>query len=76
MESIKVILENNNCTFNDEFYRKNSRIAMGTIFTPTYAALAMGYFEVGFYIYVLKWGKEFQVFISENWSRFLGVKYH
>ena len=33
----------------------------------------MGYFEVHFYnICELKWGKEFQEFILENWSRFLG----
>ena len=29
--SIKIILKNNNCTFNDEFYRQISRTAMGTI---------------------------------------------
>ena len=45
---------------------------MGTIFAPTYATLTMGYFEVHFYnICELKWGKEFQEFILENWSRFL-----
>ena len=45
---------------------------MGTIFTATYATLTMGYFEFHFYnIYKLKWGKEFQEFILENWSRFL-----
>ena len=71
LESIKMILENNNCTFNDEFYRQTSVTAMGTIFIPTYATLAMGYFEVHFYnICELKWGKEFQEFILENWSRF------
>ena len=49
LESIKIILENNNCTFNDEFYRQISGTAMGTIFAPTYATLTMGYFEVHFY---------------------------
>ena len=45
---------------------------MGTIFAPTYVTLTMGYFEVRFYnICELKWGKEFQEFILENWSRFL-----
>ena len=72
LESIKIILENNNCTFNNEFYRQISGTAMGTIFTPTYATLTMGYFEFHFYnICELKWGKEFQEFILENWSRFL-----
>ena len=49
LESIKIILENNNCAFNDEFYRQISGTAMGTIFAPTYATLTMRYFEVHFY---------------------------
>ena len=45
---------------------------MGTIFAPTYATLTMGYFAFRFYnICEHKWGKEFQEFILENWSRFL-----
>ena len=68
LESIKIILENNNCTFNDEFYRQIS----GTIFSPTYATITMWYFEVHFYnIWELKWRKEFQELILENWNRFL-----
>ena len=49
LESITIILENNNCTFNNEFYRQISGTAMGTTFAPTYATLTMGYFEVRFY---------------------------
>ena len=46
--------------------------AMDTIFAPIYATLTIGYFEVHFYnIWELKWGKEFQEFILENWSCFL-----
>ena len=72
LESTKIILESNNCTFNDEFYRQISGTAMGTIFDPTYTTLTMGYFEVHFYnICELKWGKEFQELVLENWSRFL-----
>ena len=53
--SKKIILENNNCAFNDEFYRHISAIAMVTIFAPT---LTMGYFEFHFYICELKrWKK-------------------
>ena len=54
MESVKIILENNNCTLNDEFYRQISGTAMGTIFAPTYATLTMRYFKVHFYICELK----------------------
>ena len=71
LESIKIILENKNCSFKDEFYRKISGAAMGTTFAPTYATLIMEHFEFHFYICELKWGKEFQEFILENWSRFL-----
>ena len=31
LKSMKIILENNICTFNDEFYRQISGKAMGTI---------------------------------------------
>ena len=71
LESIKIILESNNCAFNDEFYRQIIGTAMGTIFAPTYATLTMGYFEVHSYSCELKQGKEFQEFILENRSRFL-----
>ena len=44
----------------------------GKGFAPTCATLTMGYFEFHFYnICKLKWGKEFQEFVLENWSRFL-----
>ena len=72
LESTKIILENNNCTFNDEFYRQISGTALGIIFAPTYTTLTMGYFVAHFYsICGLKWVKEFQEFILENRSRFL-----
>ena len=59
LESIKMILENN-CVFNDEFYRQISGTTMGTIFVPAYATLTMRYFEVRFYtICELKWGRKF-----------------
>ena len=39
LEGIKIILENNKCTFNDVFYRQITGTAMGTTFAPTYATL-------------------------------------
>ena len=72
LESIKLILENNNCTFNNEYYTQISGTAMGTIFAPTYASLTMGYFEIKFYnICEVKWGMELANTLKENWSRFL-----
>ena len=32
-----MVLQNNNCAFNDEFYRQITVTAMGTIFVSTYA---------------------------------------
>ena len=55
LENTKIILENNNCTFNDEFYTQIIKTAMGTIFAPTgtiYATSRMAYFEVNFYNYL------------------------
>ena len=50
-------------------YKKETAI---TIFAPIYVTIAMGYFEVQFYnICEVKWGREFQEFILQNWSRFL-----
>ena len=72
LESTKFIFENNNCTFDDEFYKQISGTAMGTIFAPTYATLTMGFFEEHFYnICQIKWGIEFHNFILENWNRYL-----
>ena len=45
---------------------------MSTILAPTYATLTTGFFDDYFYnICELKWGKEFQEFIQENWSHLL-----
>ena len=64
MESIKAILENNNCSFNDEFYRQISKKTTDIIFSPIYDTLTMRYFEDNFYnICELKWRKEFQELI-------------
>ena len=72
LEGIKIILENNNCFFNNKYYNQIKGTAMGTIFAPTYATLTIGYFEIKFdQICELKWGKDTRDFIYKNWSRFL-----
>ena len=40
----KIILQNNNMKFNNEFYNQTKGTAKGTIFAPTYATLAFGMF--------------------------------
>ena len=63
LESIKLILENKNYTFHDEFCRQISGTAMGTTFAPAHLTLTMGYCEVSFYnICELKRGREFEEF--------------
>ena len=69
LESIKIILEIIIVLITMNF--TDNGTAMGTIFALIYATLTIGYFEVHFYnICELKWGKEFQEFILENWSCF------
>ena len=43
LECAKLILQNNNTKFNNEFYNQIKGTALGTIFAPTYATLSMGY---------------------------------
>ena len=72
LESARLILENNNCKFNNEFFVQINSIAMGTIFAFTYATLSMGYFELTFYrICINEFGETLDEFILENWCRFL-----
>lgn len=71
-ESTKIILANNNGTFNNEFYKQISGTAMDTIFLPKYATLTIGYFEVHLYdTCEVKWGSEFEEFLIEYGSIFL-----
>ena len=45
---------------------------MGTKFAPTYATLVLAYLEEKLYSEIeTKFGKEFAIFIKENWKRFL-----
>ena len=53
--------------FNNEFYNQIKGTAMGIIFTPTYATLSMGYFEIQFYsVYTFKYGELSAESIKEN----------
>ena len=52
--------------FIDEFYNQINGTAMGTIFTPTYAALSMGYFEIKFIVPALLSMESFKLNISRK----------
>ena len=72
LESIKIILENNNFYFNYKMYTQVRGTAMGTKFAPTYATLVLAYLEEKLYVQTeIKYGKEFARYIKDNWKRFL-----
>ena len=49
MESIALILENDTFTFDGKYYKQLIGTAMGTKCAPAYAALTLGYLEIGLY---------------------------
>ena len=49
LESVKLILENNNLNFNNEYFNQIKGTAMDTMFAPAYANLTMRFFELTFY---------------------------
>ena len=72
LESIDFILKNNTFMFNGENYLQLCGTAMGTIFSPTYATLIVGYLENKMYIIIeINYGIDVRKYIEENWDRFL-----
>ena len=65
LECGKFVLQNN-MKFNNEFYNQIKGTAMGTIFTPTYTTLSMGYFEIKLYsVCSFKYGELLAEYIKE-----------
>ena len=50
LESVKVILENNNLNFDNEYFNQIKGMAMGTIFAPTHAILTIEFFELTIFV--------------------------
>ena len=48
LESARLILENNNCKLNDEFFVQINGTGIRTTFAPAYAMLSIGCFELTF----------------------------
>ena len=72
LESIKVILENNNFYFNDIMFNQVRGTAIGTKFAPTYATLVLAYLEEMLYSQTeIEFDKELADYIKDNWKRFL-----
>ena len=59
LKGIKLILENNNFTFNNVFYNQSKGTAMGTKVAPTYATLVLGFLEILYEKIRTEKGKEF-----------------
>ena len=72
LESIKVILENNNFYFNDIISNQVRGTPMGTKFAPTFATLVLAYLEEMLYSQTkIEFDKELVDYIKDNWKRFL-----
>ena len=72
LESVTLILENNNCKLNDDFFVEINGTVIGTTSVPTHATLSMGYFELTFYrICINEFSETLDQFILENWCWFL-----
>ena len=72
IESMKIILENNNFYFNDHFYTQKRGTAMGTKFAPLYATLVVGFLEEKLYLQADEiFENGFGEMLKANWGRFL-----
>ena len=68
---MKLIVQNNNVQFNNEFYNQIKGTTMHTILAPTYTILLMGYFEIKLYsVCTFKYGDLLAEYIKGNWNRF------
>ena len=72
LEGLKIVLENNNFSFNEMFFNQIKGTAMGTKVAPTYATLVLGYLEEQLYK-IIKQNKDdtFAEYVKKEWKRFL-----
>ena len=71
MNSLKLILENNFFSFEDDIYLQVSGTAMGTKVAPTYASLVMGYLEEHLYSRIKDIFPTVADNIKNSWLRYL-----
>ena len=72
LESVTLILENNNCKLNDDFFVEINGTVIGTTSVPIHVTLSMVYFELTFYrICINEFSETLDQFILENWCWFL-----
>ena len=75
LEGIKIILQNTNFIFNDQYYNENKGTAMGTKFAPTNTTLVLGYLEENMYNTISSRDPELGEHIKTNWKRFLDDRF-
>ncbi|MCG8076000.1 MAG: GIY-YIG nuclease family protein, partial [Candidatus Thiodiazotropha taylori] len=72
LEGLKLILENNNFSFNDLHFNQSKGTAMGTKVAPTYATLVLGFLEETLYENIkLEMGEQFGQYVENQWKRYL-----
>lgn len=71
MDGLKLVLENNYFTFENDTYLQIKGTAMGTKVAPTYATLVMGFLEERMYIKLLEIKPNVAEDIITSWTRFL-----
>ena len=72
IKGLKIVLENNNFVFNNQYFNQSKGTAMGTKVAPTYASLVLGFLEEKLY-HILQEDKDrsFALYIENNWKRYL-----
>lgn len=72
LEGLRLILENNNFHFDNQFFLQTKGTAMGTKVAPTYATLVMGFLEEKLYSVLPDvFDEDTSKYIRENWKRYL-----
>ena len=71
-EALKIVLENNIFSFNNNYFKQIKGTAMGTKVAPTYATLVLAFLEEKMYKTVkIEKGEIIAKYIKEQWKRFL-----
>ena len=71
-EALKLELENNIFSFNNNYFKQIKSTAMGTKVAPTYATLFLAFLEEKMYKTVkIEKDENFAKYIKEHWKRFL-----
>ena len=72
LDGIQLLFGNNIFSFDDNFFRQEKGMAMGTKSASVYATLTIGYLEEKLYTIIeTDYNTEFQQYLKMYWKRFL-----